>query len=155
MWAAFLPRAGRDDHRSREARANVSRRTRFRFERLYSVRHASIAHTAAEISSSAALAASPKARAAAVVAVHLIAGAGDGDIDTAAAQVRVAHRLDDALRVRARHLHEGEAVIDVDGADGLAGDARLVRDGTDEVHRADALIAPRADQEARHPRLHA
>src|SRR4051812_43719764 len=66
------------------------------------------------LGASAVLAAAPEAGAAAVVAVHLVARTGDGDVDAATAQVRVAHRLDDALRVRARPLDEGEAVVDVD-----------------------------------------
>src|SRR5207244_1168223 len=95
----------------------------------------------------------PAAVAAAIAAVHFVARAGDGDVDAAAAQVRVAHRLDDALGVRARHLDEGEGVVDVDGADRLAGDARLVGDRADEVHRPDTRRPPRTDEEAGHPLL--
>src|SRR4051794_17902231 len=68
--------------------------------------------------------------------------AGGADLQGAAAQGSPGHALDD-LRLEARgHLDEGEAVVDVDGADLPAGDAGLVGDGADDVGRPHAGEPP-------------
>src|SRR5262249_49129264 len=59
---------------------------------------------------------------------------------------RIEHAVDDLLR----HLDEGKCVVDVDLADALTGDVGLVGDGADDIGRAHALVAPHAQEHARH-----
>ena len=64
---------------------------------------------------------------------------------------RLPERGHHRFRVAFRDLDEGEAVGDLDGADGAGRKPRLVRDGADEVRGADARAAPRPDVEGRDP----
>src|SRR5215213_7105878 len=63
---------------------------------------------------------------------------GDADLDRKAAEGGVGHALDDLLLVAGRDLEEGEAGGDVERADLLAGNARLIGDGSHDVARAHA-----------------
>src|SRR3546814_14982276 len=59
--------------------------------------------------------------------------------------------LDDLIRRPLGHLHEGEAVDDLDGTDLASLHARLAGDGPDQVLGADPGDAPGAHEQPGHP----
>src|SRR6185295_11489228 len=65
------------------------------------------------------------------------------------ADLRVAQRLDHDLGELLGDLDQGEAVRDLDRADGLAVDAGLVGDRADEVAGTQGVEPARADEQAR------
>src|SRR5207253_11187652 len=77
-----------------------------------------------------------------------LARAGDLGVDLAAADGGALEGGDDALRLALRHLHERVGVEEVDGADGVDGDARLVGGGAEEVGGPHAVLAPVVEEGA-------
>src|SRR6478672_7394853 len=60
----------------------------------------------------------------------------------------VAHAFGGLLR----HLDKREAVVDVDVANAVAGNMRLIGNRADDIGRADAILTAQADEESRHAR---
>jgi hypothetical protein len=80
----------------------------------------------------------------------LFAGLGGAGADGAATDGGVAEGIDYGLGPGGRDLDEGEAVVDVDGADVFTAEAGLVGDGPYEVLGAHAVPSAYGDEEAGH-----
>src|SRR5690348_11773608 len=80
---------------------------------------------------------------------------GDLGVDRAATNRRAAESSDDMVRGGLRHFDERVGIEEVDRADLLAGDARLVRDRADKVARPHAILPADIDEEPRHARFRA
>ena len=66
------------------------------------------------------------------------AWSGDTDGYRLIAQIGPGHGAQHLLLVFGRHIHEGEFIVDVDGADHAAGNAGLVGNGADDIRRSHA-----------------